>query len=261
MKCFFIITALWLPLLGFTQILNVDKADTLPYSKKVKTTALISSGLEIDKQQKTLYDATNTGEAMLQKNKHLFIGAASYRFTYNGPDDILNAGFFHLRYRYGYKQLWQPEPFIQYQWDNKRGIQYRFLTGTNARYNLLRSKKWDLNAALGLMYEEEKWNYNGVDSSKIPAYHPDITNKLVKLNSYIRFDWKVNENSELTVKFFIQTGFASFKPRIAPLFQWDVNAGKHLAFSINFSGLYDEAPVVPIDKFYYSLSNSIIFKL
>ena len=66
------------------QIINIDKSDTADYTKKPQFNFNFSTGLEVDKQQITLWDATNTAEAMLQKNKDLFLFAASYRFTYNG---------------------------------------------------------------------------------------------------------------------------------------------------------------------------------
>src|SRR5439155_16291346 len=94
------------------QILNIDKTDTADYTRQAKIAFNFNTGLEIDKQKTTLYDATNTAEAMWQQYKELFIMAASYRFTYNGPDDILNAGYIHLRYRHNYKNKIQPEPFL-----------------------------------------------------------------------------------------------------------------------------------------------------
>ncbi|MHA4811538.1 hypothetical protein ACX0G9_25810 [Flavitalea flava] len=240
------------------QILNIDKIDTSAYDHRTKTTFNLSSGLEIDKQNKTLYDATNTAEMMVQKYKELFIFAASYRFTYNGPDDILNAGYFHLRYRHGYKNKVQPEPFVQYQWDNKRGILSRALAGANVRYNFFKGDHFDLNCGLGLMYEYEKWNYAGVDTVKVPVHAVPIVNRLIKLNSFLRLDWKPNGNNDITFNVFLQTRPDRFQPRIAPHIRWDIKAGKHLGLSIIYTGLYDTRPVVPIDKFYYSLSNSIL---
>ncbi|MEO7531575.1 MAG: DUF481 domain-containing protein [Sediminibacterium sp.] len=261
-RIYIVTLILWLlPFAVSAQILNIDKSDTSDYVNKAKTSFNFSTGLEIDKQQTTLYDATNTAELMLQKKKELLIFAASYRFTYNGPDDILNAGYFHLRFRHNYKNKYQPETFLQYQWDNKRGLSYRALAGMNLRYNFYKGDTWDFNAGLGLMYEEEKWNYDGVDSSKLPSNLAPITNRLVKLNSYIRVNWKASENSDVILSVFLQTRPNMFKPRIAPSVQWNINAGKHVGFSISFAGIYDEAPVVPIHKFYYSLSNSIMVKI
>ncbi|MES2332599.1 MAG: DUF481 domain-containing protein [Bacteroidota bacterium] len=258
---YIIIAFLLFPLFSSAQILNIDKSDTADYVNKSKTSFNLSTGLEIDKQQTTLYDATNTAELMYQKKKELFIFSTSYRFTYNGPDDILNAGYFHLRFRHNYKNKYQPETFVQYQWDNRRGLSYRALAGMNLRYNFYKGDTWDINAGLGLMYEEEKWNYSAVDSAKLPANTTPITNHLMKINSYIRMNWKASENSDVILSLFLQTRPSAFKPRIAPSVQWNINAGKHLGFSVSFAGIYDQAPVVPINKFYYSLSNSILVKI
>lgn len=246
--------------IGNTQIINIDKADTADYVSKPKLNFNFNTGMEIDKQKTTLYDATTTAELMLQKNKELFLFSSSYRFTYNGPDDILNAGYFHLRYRHNYKNILQPETFIQYQWDNKRGLESRVVAGANLRYNFFKGDKINFNAGLGLMYETERWNYEGVDSSKLPVNQTPITTKLIKINSYVRLDWKPNDHNEISFNIFIQTKPDVFKPRIAPHVQWDIGAGKHIGFSISYSGIYDANPVVPIDHFYYSLSNSFFFK-
>lgn len=259
--CSLIMVLSLLSVTGSAQILNIDKLDTSSYSPKLQPSMNFSVGMEVDKQQHTLWDATNTAEIMLQKMKELLILSGSYRFTYNGPDDILNAGFVHLRFRHNYKNKIQPESFLQYQWDNKRGLLHRSLAGMNLRYNLQKNSNWEVNAAVGLMYEAERWNYTAVDSSKLPANTMPVTNHLLKLNSYIRFNWKTSENSDLALSIFLQTRPTVFHPRIAPGLIWNISAGKHVGFSINFSGIYDQSPVVPINRFYYSLSNSILVKI
>jgi len=243
------------------QIVSIDKFDTANYAKKATWNYQLSTGLEIDKQQQVLYDATNTAELSLQKCKNLYLLSSSYRFTYNGPTDILNAGYFHLRFRHNYKHKIQPEGFVQYQWDNKRGLESRFLLGANIRYNAWHADVWDLNAGLGLMYEKEVWNYDGADSTKLPTDLTPIVNNLLKLNSYIRLDWKASDHSNIAFKVFLQAAPKDFSPRLAPNIQWNVDAGKHLGFSINFNGMYDVNPVVPIPKFYFSISNSLYYKL
>jgi hypothetical protein len=256
-----VLTGMLFPMLVHAQILNIDKTDTTDYVHHAKFDLNLNTGLEIDRQRTVLYDATNTAEAMLQQYKELFILAASYRFTYNGPDDILNAGFVHLRYRHAYKNKLQPEPFLQYQWDNKRGIEHRMLAGANCRYNITKGQRFEFNCGLGLMYEEEKWDYVGVDSAKLPTDVAPITNYFTKINSYIRFTWDPNSNNDITFNVFLQTRPDRFKPRVAPHAQWNVKAGKHVALSVSFTGLYDTAPVVPIEKFYFSVSNGVLLML
>lgn len=231
------------------QILNIDKQDTSDYVHHTRTNFNLNTGLEIDQQKQTLYDATNTAELMVQSYKELFIVAGSYRFTYNGPDDILNAGYLHLRWRHDYKNKIQPEPFIQYQWDNKRGIRHRALGGINARYNFWKGDKFDLNCGVGSMYEVEKWDYAAVDSAKIPVNAQPVENRLLKINSYVRLDWKISANSDVTFNVFLQTRPDRFQPRIAPHVQWDIKAGKHVGFSVAYTGLYDTRLSCPLKSF------------
>jgi hypothetical protein len=261
LKIMSVLTGTLFPFLLQAQILNVDKTDTTDYIRRAKINFDFITGLEVDKQKTVLYDATNTAELMWQQYKELFILAGSYRFTYNGPDDIMNAGFIHLRYRHAYKAKIQPEPFFQYQWDNKRGIERRILAGANARYNITKGQRFDFNCALGLMYEEEKWDYVAVDSAKIPADVTPVLNKLLKINSYIRLTWKPNENNFITCNVFLQTRPDRFKPRLAPNAQWNVKVGKHVDLAVSFTGLYDTSPVVPIEKFYFSFSDGILLNL
>ncbi len=249
---------------GFTshsQILNIDKSDTASYSQKTKANIAFNCGLEIDKQKKTLYDASNSAEILLQKNHELYIFSGSYRFTYSGSDDFLNAGYVHLRFRHNYKNKLEPEAYVQYQIDDTRGLMHRSLAGANYRYNFWKADKLELNTGLGMMYENEQWNYAGVDSFKIPPGATSVINRLMKLNSYIRLDWRANASSDLSVSCFVQSRFSSFHPRIAPSVQWNISAGKHVGMSVAFTSLYDEAPVVPINRFYYSFINSLFYKL
>lgn len=91
------------------QIINIDKTDTSAYIKKAIWKGNIAAGSEIDKQRTTLFDVSNFADVSLQQYKDLFIPSASNRFTYNGSQDFLNAGYAHLRWRHNYKATWHPE--------------------------------------------------------------------------------------------------------------------------------------------------------
>lgn len=259
-KIVFLVVVTTAAIKGQSQIINIDKVDTSAYQIKPVFNASLTVGVEIDKQKTTLYDATNTAELMLQKRKELYFFSGSYRFTYNGPQDFLNTGYLHLRWRHHYKNRFHPETFTQYQWDNVRGLEHRALLGANLRFNFWKQGKIDFNAGLGLMYEDEKWNYAGVDSAKIPADPTPIVNHFIKLNSYLRLDWKSGANSDLALALFFQTRPDRIEPRIAPMLQWSVSAGKHLSINTGFSSVYDAKPVVPIHHFYFTFSNSISLK-
>jgi hypothetical protein len=245
-----------------SQIISVDKLDTLAYVPKAQWSLNVAAGLEMDRQQTTLVDATNFADATLQKMRELFIVSASNRFTYNGPDDILNSGYLHLRWRHNYKHQLHPEMYVQQQWDNKRGMVHRFVTGANLRYNFWHKRMWEMTFATGLMYENEQWDYTAVDTNKIPAFAPDIKNSFVKSNSYMKWEGKTSVNSSIAIALFYQARFNHFfEPRIALNVNWDIAVGKHLGIGFKYAGVYDVQPVVPIHHFYYTLSNNLVYKL
>ena len=243
------------------QIINIDKVDTTPYIHKAQWDGQLSSGLEIDKQKATLYDATSGFDASLQKYHELFIFSASDRFTYNGPDDFLNTGYFHLRWRHDYKDQLHLESYIQYSWDTKLGLEKRYIGGVNMRYNFWHRRAWEMTFATGLMYENETWDYSAVDSAKIPPNPVNIQTSLVKSNNYIKWEGKVSANANIAIAVFYQASFADFfEPRIATNVSFDVVISKHFTMGLKYAGVYNSKPVVPIFNFYYSLSNNITYK-
>ena len=244
------------------QILNIDKTDTSEYGKQAVFNLNIGSGLEIDKQKITVYDASNSLDASLQKSKELYIFSSGFRFTYNGPSDILNTGFFHFRFRHDYKNTLHPETFIQYQCDTRRGIVRRELAGINIRWNNYLHPKLNLILATGVMVEREQWDYAAVDSEKIPLNAPDVKTVFIESNNYIKFEYKVSDHSDLFFTTFIQFRPDRFYryPRIANSLKWNVDVSKHLSIAFDYSSVYDTKPTVPIDKFYYTLTNSLVYK-
>lgn len=246
---------------GSAQIINIDKTDTASYNRKADWNGNISLDLEVDKQKSTLFDASNYLNVSLQKMRELFIFSASDRFTYNGPNSYLNKGFIHLRWRHLYKASLHPESYLQYQWDDGLGMLHRFVAGENLRYNFWHHSAWELTLATGIMYEDERWNYTAVDSSKIPAHATSQASREIKSNNYIKLEGKVGVHSNLSFILFYQSAFSDFlKPRISGVINFDTEISKHFALNIKYNGLYDADPVVPIFKFYYNYATGVLYK-
>jgi Protein of unknown function, DUF481 len=244
-----------------SQIINIDKTDTSDYVKKAVWNGNISLGLEVDKQKSTLIDASNFLDISLQKWHELYILSASNRFTYNGPQNFLNTGYVHLRWRHNYKEQLHPESYVQYQWDASIGMLHRFVTGENLRYNFWHHRIWEMTVATGIMYENELWNYFAVDSAKIPPNPVNQKSSELKWNNYIKWQGQISKAAAISIILFYQTAFNDFvKPRISGVISLDVNISKHFALGMKYNALYDAGPVVPIFKFYYSYSNSLVYK-
>ena len=247
---------------AFCQIINIDKVDTNAYIHKAKWDGNFSEGLEVDKQNSTLFDATNTADFSMSKWKNLFIFSGSERFTFSGPQDFLNTGYVHFRWRYNYKKALHPEVYTQYQWDDKIGMKYRYVSGANMRYNLWNKKKWDFVIGTGVLYEAEGWDYQGVDTNKIKTTGPDVYVNKVKSNNYIKLEGNISSTTTLATAVFYQAGFDDFShPRIANSISLDAAIGIHFSFGFKYYSMYDANPVVPITHYYYSFSNSITYKL
>lgn len=243
------------------QIINIDKTDTAAYVKKALWNGNVSVGLEADRQKLTLFDASNFLNVSLQQYRELFILSASERFTYDGSKSFLNKGYVHLRWRHNYKEQLHPECFVQYQWDDVLGMVHRFVGGENLRYNFWHRRQWELSVATGLMYEAETWNYTAVDSAKIPANAVNQHSRELKSNSYIKLEGNVSPVSKLSFVIFYQAAFNDFlRPRVSGVINFNSSISRHFALDMQYNGLFDAGPVVPIFRFYYSYSSTLLYK-
>ena len=196
-----------------------------------------------------------------QKNKELFIVSASERFTYNGSDDFLDKGYLHLRWRHHYKAQLHPESFVQYQWDDGLGMIKRLVAGENLRYNFWHRQLWELTVATGIMYENELWNYTAADSSKIPAHPENRQSREIKSNNYVKLEGDISAVSKISIILFYQAAFNDFfSPRVSGVVNFNTNISRHFALGIQYNGLFDAGPVVPIFKFYYNYSTSLVYR-
>ncbi|HVZ56073.1 MAG TPA: DUF481 domain-containing protein [Chitinophagaceae bacterium] len=259
-----VITFLFVKLGGTAsaQIINIDKTDTTAYQHHSVWNASFSVGLEVDKQKTTLLDATNYADLALQHAHELFIFSASNRITSNGDKSYLNTGYVHLRWRHDYKDQLHPESYLQYQWDENRGMVHRLVGGANLRYNFWHRRRWELTFATGLMYENERWDYAAVDSAKIPANPSDRTTSLLKSNNYLKWEGKLSATSDISLILYYQARFSAFfEPRVAGSFTYNVHISRHFSLGVKYNSLYDVRPVVPLPRFYYSLSTNLTYNL
>ncbi|MDE3248999.1 MAG: DUF481 domain-containing protein [Bacteroidota bacterium] len=246
---------------GKAQIINIDKIDTSAYGTRPVWNGNILLGLEADKQKLTLLDATNRVDLALQQRKNLFIFSGSERFTYDGASSFLNKGYLHLRWRNHYKDQLHPESFVQYQWDEALGMLHRFVAGENLRYNFWHRRLWELSVATGLMYENELWNYTAVDSAKIPPNPMKQSSRELKSNNYIKLEGNVSAVSKLSLIVFYQAAFNDFfRPRISGVVNFNTSMSKHFSLDMQYNGLFDAGPVVPIVSFYYSYSTTLGYR-
>lgn len=243
------------------QILNAEafQSQNEPTEKWRGQTAF---GINLDKQASLVYSLfTDVDVSYRIKDKSL-LSASRLRVTGSGEDILLNGGFLHFRLRDNTGKLLLIEHYTQYQWDGVRGLKNRFLLGSNLRQRLQHDEKGSLYAGFGAFYEFEQWGFSAVPAVRRPSDLSDVNKNLLKFNTYVRFFRQIAPNFRFGSTFYYQARpeyfFADY--RLAGNFELIFQVSRNFEFRLNYDGIYDTAPVVPIDKFYFTLANRFVFR-
>lgn len=247
---------------SFCQILNADRLisdDTI--FKRWKGFADIS--FSTDKIKNSLLDGSSRIEMnRYLKNDYILVASINNDFTFNGNDAIQNEGFTQIRFRDNDKHNWSNESFIQYQWNGALGMDYRKVVGSNVRKRLFEKKKIDLYAGLGLFYEVEQWNWNGVENSEQYTETPTLNRSIVRLNHYWKMAYKLNDNMDISAVSYFQLPLNKDIANLRWFFELNtyIKMTKNTNFVIHWDHTYDNYRLVPISNYYYSLNFGIQLK-
>jgi len=236
------------------QVLNLDKVSASADSTK-KWSVALQAGADFSSEKNVFDWDTRADITKFMPQHHLLSVIFLNSLISSSGSDLQNAGFIHLRFRDNDTRRLSPEYFTQYQWDDLRGMVNRYLIGTNLRIGIIETKTLDFYAGIGLMYEWEKWNFDGVDSAKLPSAQPRYVNSaLVKLNQYFKISVKLFKTTDFTFTNYFQARPDKHinTPRVADFIQWNIPLSKKFSINFNMESIYDAAPVVPIRHFYYS---------
>lgn len=253
------------PLLITAQIIDFDalasmKDTTLPDSIVFDGSVSLSASFEKQKQQINTF--SGKASSAIQYKHNLIIPVVSQEIITTGSSELQNTGHFSIKYLYGFQNRFFYEPYSQYQWDAQRGMQQRFLYGGNIWLNVIRGENFQWTFAAGFFSEYEKWDYTAVSEEDRPNPEPEfIENTFFKYNAKTRVVWRFSKNSSVSIGAFVQ-GRPDFPEylRIAPYGKLVLEIRKHLFFSTGFEGIYDYKPIVPIDHFYFTQENTLIFR-
>lgn len=243
------------------QILNAEafQSQNEPTEKFRGQTAF---GINLDKQSSLVYSLfTDVDVSYRIKDKSL-LSASRLRVTGSGEDILLNGGFAHFRLRDNTGKLLLLEHYTQYQWDGVRGLKNRFILGSNLRQRLQHDEKGSLYAGFGAFYEFEQWGFSAVPNARRPADLSDVKENLLKFNLYMRFFRQISSNVRFSSTFYYQSRPEYFfaDHRLAGNFELIFQVNKNFEFRLNYDGIYDTAPVVPIDRFYFTLANRFVYR-
>jgi len=233
-----------------SQILNIEKArldnDTLN-----KFLGNVNLGMTL-KQRNTQVFSFNSGLNLTQATKlHNYILIGTSQLIKIEDSDVISDASLHARANLMKRKSVSYELFVQGQYDDARGLNYRFLTGGGTRFRLRYSDKITLALSTGIMYEEEEWQ---VDDNFALTQYAKSTNYLSAQNQF-------TDNFEINFIVYYQARFNHFfEPRVFSDINLNFSISKLLSFNSKFSTIYDAAPVVPIREWFYTFSNGLTIR-
>jgi hypothetical protein len=252
---------IYLPNLTFSQVLNAEAFK----SQEARTDSFqgqFTFGLTADQQRSLIYSVFSDVDMTFKIYSKSLLTAGRFRVTGTSEQMLLNGGFIHIRLRDNSGKNLLMEEYLQYQWDGVRGMKNRFIGGANIRQKLYYSDKGQFFLGFGLFYEYEEWGLSAVEPALVPTGVSSVSASLAKFNIYNRFSRQLGQVARFSGVFYYQalpeTFFEHF--RFAGTFQLLFKVGRNLDFTINYDGIYDTKPQVPIRNFYFNVSNQFVWK-
>jgi len=196
----------------------------------------------------------------LKQNRILTIANNMQVITY-GNQTVLSGGYVFARFRNDISRSLYPEYFAQVQWLETRGLEQKFALTANIRKRIFRDKTLTLATAAGLVFDYEKWNFDGVKTENIPANSNSKETYNPRLNWYFSYDHQINESININagLYYFVRTSFTSPSPRIGSHIRFSYVINKNLRLNLNLKSMYEYQPVVPVSNLWYIFNNELAF--
>jgi len=164
-------------------------------------------------------------------------------------NNLVNAGFQHIRYNYTIKDssFFTIEAFFQHQYNTIKLLKRRLLLGVGPRLRLLNTDRSRMYLGAISMYENEQLS----DSSL-------TLKKLARLSSYFSFTCDILENLRINNITYYQPAFNNLGNfRISAESSIELKITNSLSFKVGLQLNYDSKPPENIQKLFYNWENEL----
>lgn len=242
-KILLLTSILFLQNMLYSQIVNIEsyrkKTDTVGWAGSAEATIYMNKNNDF-------VLAFNTNIELQFKTKRtlwlMLTDLATVRA--NTDQRFVNGGFQHFRFNYKITDRFVWEAFIQGQFSEPLGIDYRFLAGTGPRYKLAGSDKFRLYIAALYMSEWEKTT--DINSEK--HYN--------RLSNYVSFTLAPNENMSFVSTTYYQPRLNDWNDyRLAESLNIRTDITNQLYFIFEYTLLYDTRPPAGVVNTTYNLNS------
>lgn len=254
------ILSLFLAPLAEGQILKINRTDLAVDTSNVLMGNVILN-LNFNNQSATadenlLYtgiEFSNNLVWLSENHAYLLLNNLKYFRITGGP--LVSTGHAHGRVNLQRRKSISYELFSQVQYDEGRRMPLRYLFGGGLRINILNGEKGNMYGGIGIMNEFERWK---------PFGENDIIEKQIwKNTSYLSGTIEVSKNFTIDIISYYQGGYDDesdiFRNRISGDLSFNARITGRLAFTTNFTLLYDSAPIININPVVFSLTNGLSF--
>ena len=196
---------------------------------------------------------SNNVTYLAERHAYMLINALNYFRITGGP--LISTGFIHVRTNLNRRNQLSYELFTQVQYDDGRQMPFRFLYGGGLRFEILKKRKGNLYAGVGIMHEHERWK---------PFTGEALIEKSIwKNTNYLSGTVEVSEAFSINMISYYQGGYdfgsEVFRHRISGDISLNAKITGRLALTTNFTLLFESNPIIDINPVVFSLTNGFQF--
>ncbi|MFN3196174.1 MAG: DUF481 domain-containing protein [Chlorobiota bacterium] len=203
-----------------------------------------------------------SGEANLRMDyigdKYRSFVAGQIAYKEGNEQVISNKGFLHGRFIYELSDHFEPELFVQKEYNEFVLLSDRNLAGVGMRWSIFNndfvadsSQEFDLFLGVGAMYEMEEINQN-----------PTVVTEILRSTNYLTLLWKPSENFLLNSVTYFQVDVNRLADhRVLNDTNIKFRISQSVSFVFSMSYRYDSEPPGSIKLYDLELKNGISFEL
>jgi hypothetical protein len=242
------------------QILNIERLRMEKDTAKPffsKTTAGLNSfnRSAAENAPVNLFGYNLNFSALYYPGQHAYMVISTFDYLRINDNDFLNFGFVHARANFYREKVLNYEAFVQYSYDNFRGLFPRYIAGGSTRIRLLKTDKVSLTLGVGAFFEDETWINRLTDET--------VNAKFIKNSTYLGIRFSINEFVDFNSINYYQVGYdnaiEAFRNRFSSTTIINTKITEKFSLTNSLEINYEDRPIVPITKLIFAFRTGISF--
>jgi hypothetical protein len=260
LKYFLVFFLFLISFASHSQILNIERYRLQGDSSKVFV-AKATAGLNVYNRSAAADAPVNLFgykwdlNMMYHPGKHAYIFVSNFDYLRINEADFLNFGLIHGRTVFNFEEKNNIETFVQYSFDNFRGLAPRWIAGGTFRTKAVESDRLTLILGLGGLYENETWEH--------PYTKEFVKVDFLKSSNYVSLRLSLNDYVDFNMVSYYQFGYdksiQAIRNRVNGNLNLNTKITDKFSFTNSFNFSYEDKPIIPITPFIFAFNTGISF--